>query len=133
MSIAPNICIFSFSISYLVPPGPTNRLWRYCCKLLNSEPKKEAGSLAQLPNQHIVVRTHTASASSNLLGTILLPLLFLRHFAFFATLLCHFLPFVVSRVFCKLGTCALVSLLTAMRPLKTFLRNFFTITIITVL
>ena len=40
-------CIFSSSsISYLVPQAPTNRLWRYCSKLLNSEPKKGVGQLS---------------------------------------------------------------------------------------
>ena len=56
-------------------------------------------------------------------GTILLPLE-----DFFCATLRHFLPFVSC--ICKLGTCALVCLLTAMSPLQNFLRNFITITII---
>ena len=46
---------------------------------------------------------------------------------FVAPLCAIFCLFVVQSCICKLGTCALVCLLTAMRPLQTFLRNFNTI------
>ena len=117
LSIAPNNCHFSFSILKFGSFSPNKQIVAILLQIIEFRAKKGGEQLSSTIQSAYCCEPAT---QRTFVGTILLPLQ-----DFFCATLRHFLPFVSC--ICKLGTCALVCLLTAMRPLQTFLRNFNTI------